>query len=322
MPDNTLSTLEQIRIKIRRLTKSPSLAQITDTEIDQYVNNFVLYDFPEHLRTFSLRTTLIFYTKPYIDRYSGDEIAEDFQQKYANIYENAYIGGVKTVFTQSREQFFNLYPNTEYEVEIATGDGATANYTGTLNSAPILRNSLYFTSIDQYTERLYMYDEPLTPNDNEGIFIGEVADAGSIIYLTGIYDITFDEPPADGEPVIGHYVPYVAGKPNAILYYANELTFRPVPDQAYKVELEVGIRPAELLDAASSPEMSQWWQYIAYGAAKKIFEDRMDMESVQMIMPEFKQQELLVNRRLIDQQSKERTATIYTDSFKGDRYGL
>ena len=62
------------------------------------------------------------------------------------------------------------------------------------------------------------------------------------------------------------------------------------------------------------PELSEYWQYIAYGAAKKIFEDRMDQESVQLIMPEFKEQETLIQRRTIDQQSNERSATIYTEN--------
>jgi len=54
------------------------------------------------------------------------------------------------------------------------------------------------------------------------------------------------------------------------------------------------------------PEISEWWQYIAYGAAKKVFEDRMDLESVQLIEPEFREQETLVLRRTIVQQSNKR----------------
>ena len=59
--------------------------------------------------------------------------------------------------------------------------------------------------------------------------------------------------------------------------------------------------------------MEEYWQYIAYGAAKKIFEDKMDLDSVQMIMPEFKQQERLCLRRSLIQYTNERTSTIYTD---------
>ena len=72
-------------------------------------------------------------------------------------------------------------------------------------------------------------------------------------------------------------------------------------------------RPTELLLVGQSPELEQWWQYIAYGASKKVFEDRMDMQSVQMIMPEFNKQERLVLRRTIVQQTNERVATIYTE---------
>ena len=81
--------------------------------------------------------------------------------------------------------------------------------------------------------------------------------------------------------------------------------------------MEVYKRPDELLDTAQSPELSEWWQYIAYGCAKKVFEDRMDPESVQTIMPEFKKQEALINRRTIVQQTEQRTATIYTENVAG-----
>jgi len=64
MPDSTLSTLEQIRIKVRRLTRSPSTSQITDASINDYINTFILYDFPEHLKTSYLRKTFTFYTEP------------------------------------------------------------------------------------------------------------------------------------------------------------------------------------------------------------------------------------------------------------------
>ena len=313
MPDNTLSTLAQIRIKIRRLTKTPSEAQMSSDTINNYINTFILYDFPEQLRTFSLRTTLNFYTDPYIDTYSGDNIVTNFNNLYTNVYENVYVAGYKQLFFQDREQFFSLNPKTEGIKTIGTsGDGATVNFTGTLSNIPILRNHVSFTSIGANNIGLEVHDVPNTPNDGAGTFAGDTGAAGSINYTTGVYDITFSSAPASGETIYSHTVSYSAGRPTSILYYNNELTFRPVPDQPYRVELEVASRPTELLDAATMPEISQWWQYIAYGAAKKIFEDRMDMESVQMIMPEFKKQEALVNRRTIGQQTKERSATIYT----------
>ena len=40
------ATLGAIRNKVRLLTHSPSTAQLADADIDQYVNTFILYDFP------------------------------------------------------------------------------------------------------------------------------------------------------------------------------------------------------------------------------------------------------------------------------------
>jgi hypothetical protein len=82
--------------------------------------------------------------------------------------------------------------------------------------------------------------------------------------------------------------------------------------------MEVFVQPAELLNAGQVPELSEWWQYIAYGAAKKVFEDRMDIESIQSIMPEFKQQELLIQRKTLVQLTSQKAATIF-DNQDGTR---
>jgi len=314
MPDNTLSTLTQIRTKIRRLTRAPSTAQMSDATINDYINTFVLYDFPEHLRTFSLRTSITFFLTPYIDTYTGNEIVENFNNIYINVYETAYVGGYKQLFSQDKHSFFSLYPKIESVKSIGTdGDGVTVNFTGTLSGIPMLRNNVSFFSIGANSTRLAIYDVPNDPNDGSGVFDGDIGAAGSINYRTGVYNITFSAAPETNETIYSSTVPYAASRPKAILYFNNTLVFRPAPDKAYSVELEVQSRPTEMLTDASMPGLSQWWQYIAYGAAKKVFEDRMDIESIQMIMPEFKKQETLVNRRTIDQQSKERSATIYTE---------
>jgi hypothetical protein len=107
--------------------------------------------------------------------------------------------------------------------------------------------------------------------------------------------------------------PYQPSRPQAMLYYDDSFILRPVPDMPYKVEIEVYVRPTELLAGNDMPDISQWWQYIAYGAAKKVFEDRLDIESIQRILPEFKQQELFVLRRTNMTLENERSSTIYTE---------
>ena len=69
------SSLTAIRLKVRRLTRSPSVGQITDATIDEYVNTFIQYDFPEHLRLFSLKTVLEWFTQPNVDTYAPSTVA-------------------------------------------------------------------------------------------------------------------------------------------------------------------------------------------------------------------------------------------------------
>lgn len=309
MPDNTLSTLERIRIKVRRLTRSPSSSQITDDQLDDYINTFVLYDFPEYIKTDYLRKTFTFYTNAHQDVYESNNVAGDdfnnFKNKYTSIYAPVYIAGYQAFLSQSRQEFFDHWPKTMSIKSVRTGDGMIQPDTGTLTGAPLLKNSVLFSSIDAFEDDLKAYD------DGAGNLIGNVIPGGTINYLTGVYAFTYTTGVKIGQSVDSQTVQYQAARPTSILFDENKFTVRPVPNQAYKIEVGAYIRPTELLNAADQPELAQWSQWIVYGAAKKVFEDRMDMESIQMIMPEFKKQELLVLRRTIMQLSNERVSTIY-----------
>lgn len=324
MPDNTLSTLTQIRTKVRRLTRSPSSSQISDADIDNYVNNFVLYDFPEQLKLFSLRRVFTFYTQPYVDTYSTVNLPltdpmYNFKNAVLSIHKPAYIAGFPVLFTESREQFYGIYPIVNAIRLIATGDGGTTNFTGNLANngmaLPLLQGNVLFSAVDNNNSGLALVDVPVAGSVIGNIRVpnGAIIPGASINYVTGAYNITF---PAAPQAAVGIYcqaIPYVAQRPQGMLYFNDSFIVRPVPDQPYRVDLECYVRPSELLTGASVPELSEWWQFIAYGASKKIFEDRMDQESIQMIMPEFKAQEMLVLRRTIMNMSNERTATIYTE---------
>ena len=97
------------------------------------------------------------------------------------------------------------------------------------------------------------------------------------------------------------------------------------------VLLTIGIRPAKvtillgitatgkmctqlLSTGPTTPQLEEWWQYIAYGAAIKVFQDRMDIESVALIQPEFQKQQALCLRRTIVQQTSQQVSTIYQES--------
>lgn len=345
------STLAAIQTKVRRLTRSPSEAQLTTDQLNEYINTFVLYDFPEHLRLFSLRTTFTFYANPYQDRYPTDTVSfsgvttnplYDFKNLYISVHDPVYVAGYPSFFTQSRSQFFGIYPLVNNISSIGTtGDGVTTTFTGNITSnsgaananqsfVPILQNQVLFDSLDSNNGGLSLIDVPVVstvtgnptnvgnlyvPGSQPSIPPTTVLANNNINYVTGDFTITFPTAPGAGQVINSQSVPFVASMPQAMLYYDDTFILRPVPDQPYRINFEVYIRPTEFLDndTTQQPQLQEWWQYIAYGAAKKVFEDKMDSESIIQILPEFKQQEALILRRTIVQQTNTRTATIYTE---------
>jgi hypothetical protein len=319
------SSLDAIRTKVRRLTRSPSPAQLSDAQIDEYINTFVQYDFPEHLRTFTLRSTFTFFCQPFIDVYETSANPNDqffnWKNIYTTIHEPIFIAGNRAFFSQDRDQFFAIYPLTNFLSQQAVGDGVTTIFNGVLNTfnggagtaTPVLRNQVMFDSIDANGVGMQVHDDGL------GNLIGD--GNGNINYLTGVFNLNWNTPPGVAIPINSQTVPYQPTKPLSLLFYDSKITLRPVPDQSYRIDMEVYVRPTELLNANQSPQLEEWWQYIAYGATKKVFEDRMDLQSVQMILPEYKEQENLVLRRTIVQQTGTRSATIYTEQTQLGTFG-
>lgn len=320
-PDSSYSTLLNIRQKIRRITRSPSTAQLTDADINNYINTFILYDFPEQLRLFDLRKTFKFYVSPNIDTYSTNTTdvnnpLYNFSNKYISIHNPIFVAGYQVFYTQSREQFYGIYPSLSNIASIGSaGDGVTTAFTGTIANKPFLRNNVQFTSVDTNGNGLILVDipDPLAPTGILVVPNTTAPSCGILNYITGYFTLNFPTAPAIGQAINSQVVPYVASRPNAILYYGNEFKVRPVPDQPYAVEMECFTRPTELLAATDCPEISQWWEYIAYGSCRKIFQDRMDIDSLQLIEPEFQRQQTLVLRKTLVQLSNERTSTIYTE---------
>jgi len=320
------SNLEAIRAKVRRLTRSPAEAQLPVADIDEYVNTFVLYDLPESLRLFTLRENFTFYAQPYVGAYATNETNADdplynMKNIYTTFHEPAYCDGYKMYFSQSQEEFRNVYPEPLTITRVGGGDGVTVAFGGTLANIPIVPGSILVESIAADESPMSLFDQqildPVTgiPSDLGNLIeTNSPNPVGVISYITGEYNFTFTTAPGDGEDVNIHLRSFQPSRPTSIFYFNNTLHLRPIPDQPYKITIEAYKRPTQLL-VGESPELEQWWQYIAYGAAIKVFQDRTDEEGVRMLMPEFKNQERLVLRRTIVQQTNERVSTIYTEQI-------
>ncbi len=350
-PSTTIAgstTLSAIQTKVRRLTRSLSANQLSDTDLNNYINTFVVYDFPEQLRTFNLRTEFTFWCNPFQDVYKTDlslpvnDVLYNFQNKYLTIHPPMYIAGFQAFYSQSPQEFWGIYPFVNSVASIGQiGDGSQSVFTGFVNNSQSIvppsttqricleKNNVLFSSIDSNNNGLALVDTPLDPSvsnefgnlsrpDQKSSTSTTILDTFNFInYITGAYVISFGGtgtpvPPGSGAAINSQTVNLSPARPSSILYYANTFTLRPIPDQPYAINFEVYQRPTALLDANQSPELEEYWQYISYGAARKILQDRMDMETVQLLEPEFREQERLCLRRTLVQLANERSSTIYT----------
>lgn len=214
-------TLQDIRNKVRRITGRPSQAQLTDADLDNYINTFYLYDFPEHLRLESLRFNYQFVTQANIPVYDFDT------SMFLTNMPPVYIAGYQSYMTQSRDNFFRVNPQlqflqqTVYSGTGIAGDSTLPQYQGQfLTNTPILTGfqpnppgaynttlttptksinwnvlvtgqgaplasgiTPWYTLVDDGIGNLVSLDDP---NNTSG---GTYSPQGSINYLTGAIDI-------------------------------------------------------------------------------------------------------------------------------------
>lgn len=310
-----VSSLADMIKMVRRLTKRPSPSQISDDEITEFINRFVSYDMPEVLWQFTNKTTFKFYTEPYIAEYNSDNTApelDDFKNKFLSFEAPVFVGGKQVPFYQNRDLFFAVYPKDTPVSFITNGDGVTTNFTGTLSSVPLIQGNNLFSSIDANNNTLALYDSTDTIGTTTTL---SGSGTGTLNYVTGAYDITFSAAPAANTAINSQTLPCLPSRPQAVLYFDHKFVLRPVPDQAYSVELEAFVRPDDLVTGAD-PKLKTWFQYIAYGAAMKVYQESLDMEGVQMLAPEFERQLLLCNRQNVIQQSRNKVHTMFNSGFR------
>lgn len=302
------STLEAIRKKVRRLTGSPNQSQLNDSDLDEYIDTYYEQDLPSSLKLFNLHSVYTFYTTPNEDRYIFPT------DQFYGLNPPVFIDGYQSFFSQDREEFFRLYPRIVFEQTGPAGNATIGPYAFTLTQTPLLRRDVTIFAVDTTGTSQTVVD------DGNGVLVdpGTTTFRGTVDYGTGAVSVSFPTNIPNTSNVIAKYVPYVASRPDAMLFYQNFMFLRPVPDEVYRVDVEVYTRPTTLLNSNPSaiPDVDQWWQLIALGAARKVLQDRLDNESLASIEPFYQEQMSLAMYRTATQLANERTATIYTEQLQ------
>lgn len=140
---------------------------------------------------------------------------------------------------------------------------------------------------------------------------------GTVNYVTTAIDITFPVAPAAGTMINVWAATYQVGRPYNVLFWNNELTIRPVPDNVYLCEIETYQTPSQFMATNNHPILNQWAQYIAYGAAMEILRDRQDMDGVDNLREGFMRQEGLVLERQAVEEIGQSNITLFNSTQTG-----
>jgi hypothetical protein len=243
------NTLTDIINKVRRITKSPSVNMITDSQIMEYLNTYYLYDFPQELRLKNCLSNFSFSTIPFQDSYvlPTDTII--------TIEPPVYINGYQSYFTQSQDSFYRLYPRLAVQNTGPSGNGTVGPYTFTLQNFPVLPSQVVISLIDSTTNTSIAVatDNPPNPSvSSPPTYLGTLTGYGistnpltpsTINYVTGAVTLYFTAIVANTSNIIAQVVPYKPSRPAAMLFYNDILTLRPVPDACYLVEVEAFVNP-------------------------------------------------------------------------------
>lgn len=305
-----LNDFDYIKRKIRLVTEKPSPNQLSNADLIDYINSFMIYDLPLHSKYFYHKTRFSLNLVPSVGVYS----IENFKNQYNNFEPPAYVDNYQIQYFQDDQSFYQMFSQLKFSTNFSSGNGTAGPYNGTYSFTPIQRETAIISTVNAAGALM-------TATDNgNGTFVNELGAviAGSTIdYETGtITNITFTAAVPIGGTIYISCNQYLRGRPISVLYFNNEFFFYPFPDRSYNFTIDAYINPAATVAGGGSafPELNQWADVIAFGTAMKIFQDDLDMESYQKVMPFFEKAKNLSLRRTMKQLSNQRVGTIYGDS--------
>lgn len=300
-----MTTLQTIRDKVRRLVAEDT-QQLTDADIDFFINTYYLNDFPQQLRLIKQQ---INYELPLFPGQGTYAVPWD---SYTSFSGPAYVAGYPIFFSQSQQQFYQMFPEFQQQAYL-TGNGTVGPYTTTLQFPQITPGTVYVSALTNSGLASG------TDNTNGQITGNNVANTSTVNYLTGTISIVFNDVVAVGQPISIQYATGQFQRPQGLLLFDSEFQVRPVPDQSYLLTLQAYALPTALLaqpqPSGTSPALPFWWQALAFGAAKKIFEERMDTDQINKVLPMLKEQLTYCQRTTLMENSQQRPTTPYSQQL-------
>lgn len=131
-------SLSDIRTKVRRLSGRPSANQISDNDVDEYINRFYLQDLIAELDLREVNTWWTFDLVPDVAIYSN--LGDNFALEGA-----AWVNGSPVEVLRDPSCFFERFPATYATKEsVGTGDASTTTFTGSLSKTTVSAEHIVF----------------------------------------------------------------------------------------------------------------------------------------------------------------------------------
>lgn len=269
-------TLADIRQTIRNVTSTPSSYQLTDAQIDDYINKYYINMLTDDMRPFKLLIPYTFYTLQNQVEYTFDT------NVYFSLEPEFFINGSQIFYYQDRSIWLKEYEYQYQQDQFASGDGIATVYSVSADQVPIVPGTVIVTDgVENFTDPA-----------KDGILVGSEGGSGTVNYTTGAVSVTFFTAPPDGNNIILTWAPLINGRPRAMFYSqgAGTIQFSPIPDQAYRVDGQAYIIPTAFIAGGSglqTPLQDYWGYTIAYGASLEIFRQRGQLDQLAQYRPEY-----------------------------------
>lgn len=261
-------TLADIRQKVRQVTGRLSSNELTNTQIDRYINQYYQYTFPAEVKLERQHTFYEFLTTVNQPTYIFDNIT------FTNVEPPPTLNNLSLFYYQDPGRFNEENPYQITQLTPWTGDGVTIIFTTTISGFPILPDSVVIT------DNVEVFEDTNTVWTFENVSVnGSLGGLAVINYSTGVITVTFNTAPENGQLIYLSYIVFAAGRPNAVLLYDNEFTFFPPPDTAYRFRMKAYKIVDPLINATDTPVLIQWGPALAYGASRDIFSDFGELDS-------------------------------------------
>lgn len=294
------TTLAQIQLKARNIAQVQSEQALSTTALNEYINNYYQYEFPEELRLLPLLQNYTFYTTPNVDTYP-------FPQTFVTCEPPMWASGQPIQWVQDQNTFYTYWQkNLNLLMNVAQGNNTTGPYAYQVSGVPILAGEVIIS--DTLDQEIFT---DVGTGQNIGVLVGNQGGTGSVNYLTGQLSWTYASPLPNGTNIAVQVFQYNPSRPVSVLFFDQEFVLRPVPDQVYEMRVQAYAQPTELLNASDEPVLNEWWQFLAIGAATKIIEDRMDMNLLQQALALLEKQRKLIRRRTLIELVNRSVPTIF-----------